>query len=1375
MANISYGVNFLPKTNNTYTLGNSDYKWSTIYSVNLNITDLDVANSISMDRKSSTTVGENSVALGYNNTASGAGTVAEGYASVASGNCSHTEGGYTTASAQAAHAEGDYTTASGTSSHAEGGSTTASAQGAHAEGYSTTASYAFSHAEGMYTTANSSGAHAEGSTTKSRGTGSHTEGIFTHASGMGSHAEGLGKSTTSNQEVIVDENYGAMGTAAHAEGMETKAYGAYSHAEGIGTITNSTSAHVFGSFNAKDTAPAYDENTTYEANDVVIKDNVFMIYTGSAWGGTKGNYVEIVGNGVADQDNLRSNARVLDWSGNERLNGYLYVGCNADSSGGTRIPHDIQVNGTSIVSNGVANIPYTATGVHGLVRPGDGLYADNGQLLINSATTGIIKAGASNYLPITPKRQHEAVFYGLTKLAGVDMSSSSNAVGTYTDEAKAAIRTLIGAINPVILTYNTSTWNDFITAYTSGATIYCYDEGSTNGQYRIAQLAYVNDKTNPTYAQFQYYRARSNKTTSNLCDELIQYSLDSTQGWDVELKYTGPKTITTTNGISVSFSNNNMTISGIEATTSASGLMSATDKTLLNNATINEGAVADKTNITVTDAANSNIKEISYKIEPITPTTVITYSKNLLNPAARTDEYYISSGGVYTASPGDCYSGPIDVEPGDEIYIYGIAGKSGNRRIHGYTAEDVWSKQVTYFAVTLDNAFDSGKITIPAGVYKLRLSFNQADTDVMIEKGSKTSYEAYYDPITTYTFTALSTSTLYVSGTSASSSNSDIVSHTITFPSNTYAVTVNIINDTSITINKTWDYIASYDDETIGDEWYSSRGDSSTLDAPAAGDAVIYKLSTPTTLTGYTTSTTLPTLYSGTNYIWLSINGTLTNLIDELKYSKQDTLTYELPAASTHLLGGIKPGRGITMDNELANIDIATANKLGLVKIGSNINITADGTISIAEYALKDNPIFTGSLSMGRMANSRVGTNSVALGNDVIASGDQSAAFGTENIISGNYSIAAGESGSISGTDSIGVGHGVQVTNNQSIGVGYQVRARGLRSAAFNHATYAQGGYSFASGNHAYANGNASRAHGVYITANGAFSTVLGKYNIADTATVWNKTTAYSVGNIVSDNNGGLFECIQANTNNGITNTSYWRPYGIYALQVGNGTADNARSNAMALDWNGNQYLNGTLYVGCNADSTGGKKVVAVGDTYTDVEKANIQKAIGVYKAPWEVIRDVTTMTNAEEADIEITVDDDGNSFELTDIIVWMTVPSSNDFASKYGDYGRVRYYYSENNYDDTISGEINVAVGGSSRGFYSYIEQDYPMLKKWATNQTTASNNGTMINYMTNNFSSQIAPALIITYPRYYTKIVFRKITGNIKFKIYGRRKWTT
>ena len=48
---------------------------------------------------------------------------------------------------------------------------------------------------------------------------------------------------------------------------------------------------------------------------------------------------------------------------------------------------------------------------------------------------------------------------------------------------------------------------------------------------------------------------------------------------------------------------------------------------------------------------------------------------------------------------------------------------------------------------------------------------------------------------------------------------------------------------------------------------------------------------------------------------------------------------------------------------------------------------------------------------------------------------------------------------------------------------------------------------------------------------------------------------------------------------------------GSYIRIAGNGTATNARSNAEALDWNGNLYLKGDVYVGCGADSTGGTKL----------------------------------------------------------------------------------------------------------------------------------------------------------------------------------------
>ena len=124
------------------------------------------------------------------------------------------------------------------------------------------------------------------------------------ASGAYSHAEG---DTTT-----------ASGTASHTEGYSSAASGAYSHAEGFGTTASHKCQHVFGEYNVADSSAA-------EAT-------------------ANGNYVEIVGNGV--NDSSRSNARVLDWNGNERLRGNIYVGCNANSSGGTMLKNNVAVYGT---------------------------------------------------------------------------------------------------------------------------------------------------------------------------------------------------------------------------------------------------------------------------------------------------------------------------------------------------------------------------------------------------------------------------------------------------------------------------------------------------------------------------------------------------------------------------------------------------------------------------------------------------------------------------------------------------------------------------------------------------------------------------------------------------------------------------------------------------------------------------------------------------------------------------------------------------------------------------------------------------------------------------------------------------------------------
>ena len=262
-------------------------------------------------RKSGSTIGLTSFASGYNVEASKTCSHAEGYSTKASGPSAHSEGSDTTASGTYSHAEGYNTTASGAQSHAEGTNTTASSQNAHAEGYSTTASGSYSHAEGYYTTASGNQSHAEGSSTTASGDFAHTEGGGTEASGDCAHAEGGGTKAigaSTHAEGLYTRASGscshaegyyttASGESSHAEGGNTEASGIFAHAEGLYTVANHESQHVFGEYNIADPS--------------------------SATASSRGNYVEIVGNG---DSSTRSNARTLDWNGNEVLSGKLTVG-----------------------------------------------------------------------------------------------------------------------------------------------------------------------------------------------------------------------------------------------------------------------------------------------------------------------------------------------------------------------------------------------------------------------------------------------------------------------------------------------------------------------------------------------------------------------------------------------------------------------------------------------------------------------------------------------------------------------------------------------------------------------------------------------------------------------------------------------------------------------------------------------------------------------------------------------------------------------------------------------------------------------------------------------------------------------------------------
>ena len=172
---------------------------------------------------------------------------------------------------------------------------------------------------------------AEGKNTTASGINSHAEGLSTIASNAGSHAEGA---TTT-----------ASGFYSHAEGQNTTASGDYSHAEGRNTEASGNYQHAQGKFNVLDQS------------------------------GANAVYADIIGNGTAD--NNRKNIEATTWTGDKRMKGDVYVGCNDDSTGGTKLAKITEIltvpttsailkgNGNGGVSAAVEGTDYIGTAQRG--------------------------------------------------------------------------------------------------------------------------------------------------------------------------------------------------------------------------------------------------------------------------------------------------------------------------------------------------------------------------------------------------------------------------------------------------------------------------------------------------------------------------------------------------------------------------------------------------------------------------------------------------------------------------------------------------------------------------------------------------------------------------------------------------------------------------------------------------------------------------------------------------------------------------------------------------------------------------------------------------------------------------------------------------
>ena len=186
-----------------------------------------------------------------------------------------------------------------------------------------------------------------------------------------------------------------------------------------------------------------------------------------------------------------------------------------------------------------------------------------------------------------------------------------------------------------------------------------------------------------------------------------------------------------------------------------------------------------------------------------------------------------------------------------------------------------------------------------------------------------------------------------------------------------------------------------------------------------------------------------------------------------------------------------------------------------------------------------NNPVGTGSFSMGRKTGTVIGVSSHAEGYDTTASGNYSHAEGSRTTASGGYSHAEGSGTTASGDYSHAEGSGTTASGSDS-------HAEGFRTTASSSDSHAEGISTTASG-------VSSHAEGISTTASSDYQHVQGKYNVPDSQ---NK----------------------------------------YAHIVGNGTNVSARSNAHTLDWNGVPWFKGRPQFGGTAMDNGSQTVMANGD-----------------------------------------------------------------------------------------------------------------------------------------------------------------------------------
>lgn len=290
------------------------------------------------------------------------------------------------------------------------------------------------------------------------------------------------------------------------------------------------------------------------------------------------------------------------------------------------------------------------------------------------------------------------------------------------------------------------------------------------------------------------------------------------------------------------------------------------------------------------------------------------------------------------------------------------------------------------------------------------------------------------------------------------------------------------------------------------------------------------------------------------------------------------------------------------IDTERNTFRIIAKPEVGTRTIGDGTFTSGVNTQALSKGAVsfgKDNLSY-GSYSYTDGTGNEAGYCARADGRGCKAPGELSRAGGDGTIASGLCSETGGEGTKASGRAARAHGRG-------TIASGHLSNAQGEYTEASGYGSNAQGRYTVASGSGASASGQSTKASGVAADAQGFTTIAGGERSSARGSRTYAggfASSAEGVGNNVDINTPGTAGAFGYGSHvegcMTVAKSDYQHAQGKYNIEdssntyahiVGNGTSDSKRSNAHTVDWKGNAWYAGDVYVGGAGQGEGEKLV----------------------------------------------------------------------------------------------------------------------------------------------------------------------------------------